>query len=90
MLEVRRRFLVGSGRPSMLMLVRSAAALATMRPEVCPGKRLKKKRQPPVPQVITIKILVPGGGGCAPAGGPADSPSRIRVGLTAGDSQVLV
>ena len=31
MLEVRRRFLVGSGRPSMLMLVRSAAALATMR-----------------------------------------------------------
>ena len=32
MLEVRRRFLVGSGRPSMLMLVRSAAALATMRP----------------------------------------------------------
>ena len=32
LLEVRRRFLVGSGRPSMLMLVRSAAALATMRP----------------------------------------------------------
>ena len=31
MLEVRHRFLVGSGRPSMLMLVRSAAALATMR-----------------------------------------------------------
>ena len=32
LLEVRRRFLVGSGRPSMLMLVRSAAALAIMRP----------------------------------------------------------
>ena len=32
LLEVRRRFLVGSGRTSMLMLVRSAAALATMRP----------------------------------------------------------
>ena len=32
LLEVRRRFLVGSRRPSMLMLVRSAAALATMRP----------------------------------------------------------
>ena len=31
LLEVRRRFLVGSGRPTMLMLVRSAAALATMR-----------------------------------------------------------
>ena len=30
LLEVRRRFWVGSGRPSMLMLVRSAAALATM------------------------------------------------------------
>ena len=30
LLEVCRRFLVGSGRPSMLMLVRSAAALATM------------------------------------------------------------
>ena len=29
LLEVRRRFLVGSGQPSMLMLVRSAAALAT-------------------------------------------------------------
>ena len=29
LLEVRRRFWVGSGRPSMLMLVRSAAALAT-------------------------------------------------------------
>ena len=27
LLEVRLRFLVGSGRPSMLMLVRSAAAL---------------------------------------------------------------
>ena len=27
LLEVRRCFLVGSGRPSMLMLVRSAAAL---------------------------------------------------------------
>ena len=32
MLEVRRRFVVGSGQPSTLMLVRSAAALATMRP----------------------------------------------------------
>ena len=32
LLEVRRRFWGGSGRPSMLMLVRSAAALATMRP----------------------------------------------------------
>ena len=32
LLEVRRRFGGGSGRPSMLMLVRSAAALATMRP----------------------------------------------------------
>ena len=32
LLEVRRRFWVGSGRPSMLMLVRSAAAFATMRP----------------------------------------------------------
>ena len=32
LLEVRHRCLVGSGRPSMLMLVRSAAALATMRP----------------------------------------------------------
>ena len=32
LLEVRLRFWVGSGRPSMLMLVRSAAALATMRP----------------------------------------------------------
>ena len=32
LLEVRHRFLVGSGRPSMLMLVRSAAAFATMRP----------------------------------------------------------
>ena len=32
LLEVRYRFLVGSGRPSMLMLVRGAAALATMRP----------------------------------------------------------
>ena len=32
LLEVRRRFLVGSRRPSILMLVRSAAALATMRP----------------------------------------------------------
>ena len=32
LLEVRRRFLVGSGRPSMLMLVRSAAALATISP----------------------------------------------------------
>ena len=32
LLEVRRRFVVGSGRPSMLMFVRSAAALATMRP----------------------------------------------------------
>ena len=31
LLEVRRRFLVGSGRPSMLMLVGSAGALATMR-----------------------------------------------------------
>ena len=30
LLEVRRRFLGGSGRPSMLMLVRSAAALATI------------------------------------------------------------
>ena len=32
LLEVRHRFLVGSGRSSMLMLVRSAAALATMSP----------------------------------------------------------
>ena len=32
LLEVRRRVWGGSGRPSMLMLVRSAAALATMRP----------------------------------------------------------
>ena len=32
LLEVRRRFLVGNGRPSMLMLGRSAEALATMRP----------------------------------------------------------
>ena len=32
LLEVRLRFWVRSGRPSMLMLVRSAAALATMRP----------------------------------------------------------
>ena len=32
MLEVRHRFLVGCGQPSMLILVRSAAALATMRP----------------------------------------------------------
>ena len=32
LLEVRRRFWGGSGRPLMLMLVRSAAALATMRP----------------------------------------------------------
>ena len=32
MLEVRHRFLVGSGRPSVLMWIRSAAALATMRP----------------------------------------------------------
>ena len=31
LLEVRRRFLVGSGRPTMLMLVRSAAGLASMR-----------------------------------------------------------
>ena len=30
--QVRRRFVGGSGRPSMLMFVRSAAALATMRP----------------------------------------------------------
>ena len=33
LLEVRRRFWVGSGRPSILLLVRSAAALATMRPD---------------------------------------------------------
>ena len=32
MLEVRHRFLIGSGRPSVLMLIRSAPALATMRP----------------------------------------------------------
>ena len=32
LLEVRHRFLVGSGRASVLMLIRSAAALATMRP----------------------------------------------------------
>ena len=30
LLEVRHRFLVGSGRPSVLMLIRSAAARATM------------------------------------------------------------
>ena len=32
LLEVRHRFLVGSGRASVLMLIRSAAALATMKP----------------------------------------------------------
>ena len=37
LLEVRRRFWVGSERPSMLMLVRSSAALATMRPVVGEG-----------------------------------------------------
>ena len=42
LLEVRRRFWVGSGRPSMLMLVRSAAALATMRPILL--MRVLKKR----------------------------------------------
>ena len=44
LLEVRRRFLVGSGRPSMLMLVRSAAALATMRPVLL--LRVLKKAAP--------------------------------------------
>ena len=44
LLEVRRRFWVGSGRPSMLMLVRSAAALATMRP-VLLLRVLKKERE---------------------------------------------
>ena len=42
LLEVRRRFVVGSGRPSMLMLVRSAAALATMRPVLSQLTRLRK------------------------------------------------
>ena len=32
LLEVRHRLLVGSGRLSVLMLIRSASALATMRP----------------------------------------------------------
>ena len=32
LLEVRYSFLAGSGRPSVLMLIRSAPALATMRP----------------------------------------------------------
>ena len=32
LLQVRHRFLVGSGRPSVLMLIRRAAALATMGP----------------------------------------------------------
>ena len=49
LLEVRRRFLVGSGRPSMLMLVRSAAALATMRPvlllRVCRKQRGGKQTE---------------------------------------------
>ena len=40
LLEVRRRFLAGGGRPSMLMLVRSAAALATIQRE---PKRVAKK-----------------------------------------------
>ena len=39
LLEVRHRFWVGSGRPSMLMLVRSASALATIRPVFSRGKR---------------------------------------------------
>ena len=37
LLQVRHRFLVGSWRPSVLMLVRSAAALATMRPVDAPS-----------------------------------------------------
>ena len=32
LLEVRHRFLVGSGRPSVLMLIRSVSAVAAMRP----------------------------------------------------------
>ena len=32
LLEVRHRVLIGSGRPSVLMLIRSAAAIAPMRP----------------------------------------------------------
>ena len=43
MLEVR--FLVGNGRPSMLMFVRSAAALATMRPALL-LRALKKAPRP--------------------------------------------
>ena len=32
LLNGRHRYLVGSGRPAVLMLIRSTAALATMRP----------------------------------------------------------
>ena len=32
LLEVRYRFLAGSGRPSVLMLIRSVSAVAAMRP----------------------------------------------------------
>ena len=44
LLEVRHRFLVGSGRPSML--IRSAAALGTMSPAVTPDSCPEKGRNP--------------------------------------------
>ena len=45
LLEVRYSFLAGSGRPSVLMLIRSAPALATMNPVLLLRVLKKKKRK---------------------------------------------
>ena len=45
LLDLRHRFLVGSGRPSVLMLIRSAVALATMRPVLLLRVKLEKERE---------------------------------------------
>ena len=60
----RRRFLVGSGRPSMLMLVRSAAALATMRPVLLlrvlkKAARREVNRNVCVVYVIAVNVTCP-------------------------------
>ena len=58
LLEVRRRFWVGSGRPSMLMLVRSAAALATMRPVLLLRGRRQHGQAASISSRVFIEYLI--------------------------------
>ena len=90
MLEVRRRFVVGSGRPSTLMLVRSAAALATMRPETRrrdPITRDNSRRVRPFCLKVTPRACMahPGGYGAIQAvprcrGGASPRAARTQAG----------